>query len=116
LTSFLFIVFVGYSGEIVPNLSYAEPNRLALRLERMCGHPSSFVSLLMVSVAAAHIVLRSKGQISMPRGHRGEKCPAGVIGNAVHVMRIAAGEIEDTPSKAVALYMVWYNFGSSTKR
>ena len=31
-------------------------------------------------------------------------------------MRIAAGEIEDTPSKAVALYMVWYNFGSSTKR
>jgi hypothetical protein len=26
--------------------------------------------------------------------------PADVIGNAVHVMRIATGEIEDAPSKA----------------
>lgn len=32
----------------------------------------------------------------MPRGPRGEKRPADVIGNAVHVMRIATGEIEDT--------------------
>jgi hypothetical protein len=32
----------------------------------------------------------------MPRGPKGEKRPAGVIGNAVHVMRIATGEIEDT--------------------
>ena len=31
----------------------------------------------------------------MPRGPRGEKRPADVIGNAVHVMRIATGEIED---------------------
>ncbi len=36
----------------------------------------------------------------MPRGPKGEKRPADVIGNAVHVMRIATGEIEDTPSKA----------------
>ncbi len=36
----------------------------------------------------------------MPKGPRGEKRPADVIGNAVHVMRIATGEIEDTPSKA----------------
>jgi hypothetical protein len=36
----------------------------------------------------------------MPRGPRGEKRPADVIGNAVHVMRIATGEIEDNPSKA----------------
>jgi hypothetical protein len=36
----------------------------------------------------------------MPRGPRGEKLPADVIGNAVHVMRIATGEIEDNPSKA----------------
>ncbi len=39
----------------------------------------------------------------MPRGPKGEKRPADVIGNAVHVMRIATGEIEDTqlaiPSK-----------------
>jgi hypothetical protein len=35
----------------------------------------------------------------MPRGPNGEKPPADVIGNAVHVMRIATGEIEDVPSK-----------------
>jgi hypothetical protein len=32
----------------------------------------------------------------MPRGPKGEKRPADVIGNAVHVMRIATGEEEDT--------------------
>jgi len=31
----------------------------------------------------------------MPRGPQGQKRPADVIGNAVHVMRIATGEIED---------------------
>jgi hypothetical protein len=31
----------------------------------------------------------------MPRGPKGEKRPADVVGNAVHIMRIAAGEIED---------------------
>src|SRR5581483_1848946 len=34
----------------------------------------------------------------MPKGAQGQKRPADVIGNAVHVMRIATGEIaEDTP-------------------
>jgi hypothetical protein len=33
----------------------------------------------------------------MPRGPKGEKRPADVIGNAVHIMRIATGEIEDKP-------------------
>jgi hypothetical protein len=33
----------------------------------------------------------------MPRGPKGEKRLADVIGNAVHVMRIATGEIEETP-------------------
>jgi hypothetical protein len=33
----------------------------------------------------------------MPRGPKGEKRPADVIGNAVHVMRIATGEIEENP-------------------
>jgi acyl-CoA reductase-like NAD-dependent aldehyde dehydrogenase len=32
----------------------------------------------------------------MPKGPKGEKRPADVIGNAVHVMKIATGEIEDT--------------------
>ena len=32
----------------------------------------------------------------MPRGPKGERRPADMIGNAVHVMRIATGEIEDT--------------------
>lgn len=31
----------------------------------------------------------------MPRGPKGEKRPADVIGNAAHVMRIATGEIAD---------------------
>jgi hypothetical protein len=31
----------------------------------------------------------------MPRGPKGEKRPAEVIGNAVHVMRIATGEAEE---------------------
>jgi hypothetical protein len=31
----------------------------------------------------------------MPRGPKGEKRPADVIGNAVHVMKIASGEIEE---------------------
>src|SRR6266446_909793 len=42
----------------------------------------------------------SRSLSGMPRGPRGEKRPADVIGNAVHVMRIATGEIEDNPSKA----------------
>jgi hypothetical protein len=32
----------------------------------------------------------------MPRGPKGEKRPADVIGNAVHVMRIATGDAKDT--------------------
>ena len=32
----------------------------------------------------------------MPRGPKGEKRPADVIGNAVKVMRIATGEAEET--------------------
>jgi hypothetical protein len=35
----------------------------------------------------------------MPRGPKGEKRPADVIGNAVYVMRIATGEIEETVSE-----------------
>jgi hypothetical protein len=33
----------------------------------------------------------------MPRGPKGERRPADVIGNAVHVMKVLTGEIEDTP-------------------
>jgi hypothetical protein len=32
----------------------------------------------------------------VPRGPKGEKRPADAIANAVHVMRIATGEIEDS--------------------
>ena len=32
----------------------------------------------------------------MPKGPKGQRRPADVIGAAVHVMRIATGEIEDT--------------------
>jgi hypothetical protein len=36
----------------------------------------------------------------MPRGPKGEKRPADVIGNAVHVMRIATGEVEEAVGRA----------------
>jgi hypothetical protein len=47
----------------------------------------------------------------MPPGHKGEKRPADLIGNAVKVMRIATGEETDDAAKAlgakgVALAMV----------
>jgi len=32
----------------------------------------------------------------MPKGPKGQKRPADVIGNAVHIMRIATGEISET--------------------
>jgi hypothetical protein len=32
----------------------------------------------------------------MPKGPQGQKRPADVVGNAVHVMRIATGEIADS--------------------
>lgn len=32
----------------------------------------------------------------MPKGPKGQKRPADVIGNAVHIMRIATGEITET--------------------
>ena len=38
----------------------------------------------------------------MPKTPTGAKRPADVIGNAVHVMRIATGQIEDKPSKMPA--------------
>lgn len=34
----------------------------------------------------------------MPKGPKGEKRPADVIGNAVFIGRIATGEVDDTPS------------------
>lgn len=39
----------------------------------------------------------------MPKGPKGERRPTDVIGNAVHIMRIATGEVEDvkaTPDPA----------------
>jgi hypothetical protein len=36
----------------------------------------------------------------MPRGPRGEKRQADVIGNTVRVMQIATGEVEDNPLSA----------------
>jgi hypothetical protein len=32
----------------------------------------------------------------MPRGPKGERRPRDVIGNAVHVMRLATGEVEES--------------------
>jgi hypothetical protein len=45
--------------------------------------------------AAIYYMLGAKGE-QYARGPKGERGPRDVIGNAVHVMRIATGEIEDT--------------------
>ena len=36
----------------------------------------------------------------MPKGPQGQKRPADVIGNAVHVMRIATGEVQESTPKS----------------
>ena len=49
-------------------------------------------------MAAIYYVLGAKQRTrvkNMPRGPKGERRPANVIGNAVHVMRIATGQITD---------------------
>jgi hypothetical protein len=44
----------------------------------------------------------------MPRGPKGEKRPADVIGNAVKVMRIATGEIDDAiPDDVITVTHAW---------
>ncbi len=39
----------------------------------------------------------------MPKGPQGQKRPADVIGNAVHIMRIATGEEEEHSSSQMAI-------------
>jgi hypothetical protein len=41
------------------------------------------------------LAAKHKGMHIMPTGPKGEKRKADVIGNAVHIMRIATGEVED---------------------
>jgi len=36
----------------------------------------------------------------MPKGPKGQKRPADVIANAVHVMKVATGEVEEETSSA----------------
>jgi hypothetical protein len=60
----------------------------------------SFHSLLHRSLLL--ISFGNRYYARMPKTPIGAKRPADVIGNAVHVMRIATGQIEDVPSKAPA--------------
>jgi hypothetical protein len=39
----------------------------------------------------------------MPKGPRGQKRPADVIGNAIMVAKIATGEVEETPGDEMAI-------------
>jgi hypothetical protein len=55
----------------------------------------------------------------MPRGPKGERRPADVIGNAVHVMRIATGQIEDeipTPESGGRTQPPWRSGGEVERR
>ena len=58
------------------------------------------------------------GAILMPRGPKGQKRPADVIKNAVLVMRIATGEVEETDTRnqaALALSRLGAAKGGSTR-
>jgi hypothetical protein len=46
------------------------------------------------------IILRNRQRNDMPRGPRGEKRPADVIGRAIMVAKIATGEMEESRGKA----------------
>src|SRR5256885_13063685 len=63
---------------------------LSRHMERRYAHCPIGISLWMN--------LLSDLAVFMPTGPKGEKRPADVIGNAVHVMRVLTGEIEDNPS------------------
>jgi hypothetical protein len=45
--------------------------------------------------------------IVMPRGPKGERCPAAVIGAAIMVGRIATGEIEEGASSSSDPLRAW---------
>jgi len=69
------------------------------RLKPLAGECCVFCSFGAVPANTGRgKLLRSGDSLDAP-GPKGEKRPADVIGNAVHVMRIATGEIEDDPRK-----------------
>src|SRR5229473_572580 len=47
----------------------------------------------------------------MPRGPKGERRPRDVIGNAVHVMRLATGEITEPPVTFLAQFVTIFSSG-----
>ena len=57
--------------------------------------------MLSPKIAELDALIVGQSPQTCPRGPKGEKRPADVVGNAVHVMRIATGEVEDqNPGKA----------------
>jgi len=74
-----------------------------LRRQKRCPVRKIEVGKLHESVTRNHLqpfILHGRAMLSakdMLKGPKGQKRPADVIGNAVHVMRIATGEIDETP-------------------
>src|SRR6266571_9123143 len=68
--------------------------RLPNRLPYVCSVLASVV-LLSRSALSAHdsVMLSAK---HMPKSPKGQRRPADVVSNAVHVMKIATGEIKET--------------------
>jgi hypothetical protein len=60
----------------------------------------SFVRVIRVEFETMLTAPRSGRSVGMPKGPRGEKRPADVIGRAVKVMRIATGEEEEELDRA----------------
>src|ERR1051326_155315 len=68
--------------------------------------PGERLTLLGLSASIAAFCCRFRRQEpgTMPKGPRGEKRPADVIGAAVMVGRIATGEVEDNPTPREATF------------
>lgn len=51
----------------------------------------------------------------MPKGPRGEKRPADAIGRAVHIAKIATGEIEDTRGEVASAAAAMGSLGGKAR-
>jgi hypothetical protein len=79
----------------------ATPDGFTHRLRALSHAPYNRVTIgrEMGVAVQSELTLTAKSYVcAMPRGPKGERRPADVIGAAVMVGRIATGEIEDNPS------------------
>ena len=75
---------IGLSGELDPVFGYAKLKGFVHRSAGSGRHLSGLFGLLAELVGVAHILTYRSGPVC-PEAPKGEKRPADVLGNAVHV-------------------------------